>query len=532
MASPIQLMSVCALIFVLCLPTAQTGRILVIPVDGSHWINIKILMMELMKKGHELTVLAPSNSLYIDQSSEDFHVEIVPVTDSHALTRDQFEEFALKWIISNAFPKDPSTFTLAWDFIKTIKTGTSVVSLLSNLFENKDLMERLGTAGFDLVLADPYTVGGVMLSNYLKLPLVFFGRWMPSEDIHFAIAPSPLSYVPVINSRVTDRMTFSERMKNVLLYTLYLVSTRFFVYPKYDELSKRYLGTDLTVLEMYQRADIYLMKVDFVFEFPRPTMPNVVYIGGFQCQASKPLAQEFQEFMDSSKQGVVIFSLGTILKTLPLNIAREIAAGLAQLPERVIWRYTGEQPDTLGNNTKTVNWLPQNDLLGHPNTKAFLAHGGENGVYEAIYNGVPIVGIPIFGDQYENLLRLKAKGAAVMLESLLNVSSRDIVNAVRLVIDDPSYRDAMRNLSKLHRDTPIPPLDAAVFWTEFAMRHGGAGHLKATGNNLPWYQYYLLDVILALVLTVSVCLYLVWRVLKAIIRRTCCPRRSRKNKQD
>lgn len=31
---------------------------------------------------------------------------------------------------------------------------------------------------------------------------------------------------------------------------------------------------------------------------------------------------------------------------------------------------------------KVVNWLPQNDVLGHPCTMAFLSHCGVNGLYE------------------------------------------------------------------------------------------------------------------------------------------------------
>uniref|UniRef100_A0A3Q4GVZ5 UDP-glucuronosyltransferase n=1 Tax=Neolamprologus brichardi TaxID=32507 RepID=A0A3Q4GVZ5_NEOBR len=157
-----------------------------------------------------------------------------------------------------------------------------------------------------------------------------------------------------------------------------------------------------------------------------------------------------------------------------------IAAAFAKLPQKVIWKYKGDKPVGLGNNTSFVDWMPQNDLLGHPKIKLFMSHGGTNRVQEAIYHGVPIVGLPVFFDQYDNLLRLKEKGAAL-----------------HEVPSDPSYRTNMQRLSRLHRDKPVMPLDNALFWIEFVMRHKGAAHLKAESYRMHWYSYYSVDVVLS-----------------------------------
>lgn len=50
-------------------------------------------------------------------------------------------------------------------------------------------------------------------------------------------------------------------------------------------------------------------------------------------------------------------------------------------------------------------------------------------------------------------------------------------------------------LSAVHKDRPVEPLDLAVFWTEFVMRHKGADHLRPAAHDLNWIQYHSLDVI-------------------------------------
>jgi glucuronosyltransferase len=245
------------------------------------------------------------------------------------------------------------------------------------------------------------------------------------------------------------------------------------------------------------------MRVDFVFEFPRPTMPNIIYVGGFQCKPSKPLPADLEDFVQSSgEHGVIVMSLGSLVKGLPVEITNQIATAFAQLPQKVIWRLPGEPPSTLGNNTMLVKWLPQNDLLGHPKVKAFVAHGGTNGIYEAIYHKVPIVGIPLLFDQFENILRLEVRGAAKGVD-VTKLTSQNFVETLQEVLHDPSYRDSMKRLSDLHRDKPMHPLDTALFWVEFVMRNKGAAHLRTESYKLPWYSYHSLDVMCLLVAVLS-----------------------------
>ncbi|KAK7925961.1 hypothetical protein WMY93_008271 [Mugilogobius chulae] len=127
--------------------------------------------------------------------------------------------------------------------------------------------------------------------------------------------------------------------------------------------------------------------------------------------------------------------------------------------------------------------MPQKDLLGHPQIKVFVAHGGTNGVQEAIYHGVPVLGIPLYFDQYDNLLRVQ--------------------------------------------DQPMSPMDQAVFWVEYVIRHRGAPHLRTQAFKMPWFSYYCVDVLLLLLAALFGTLFCV----VALFRFLCCRNRNKIKQQ-
>lgn len=48
----------------------------------------------------------------------------------------------------------------------------------------------------------------------------------------------------------------------------------------------------------------------------------------------------------------------------------------------------------------------------HPNVKLFISHGGFFSTIETIYFGVPVIGIPIVGDQQTNIANAETAGYA------------------------------------------------------------------------------------------------------------------------
>lgn len=68
--------------------------------------------------------------------------------------------------------------------------------------------------------------------------------------------------------------------------------------------------------------------------------------------------------------------------------------------------------------------------------KAFVSHCGMNGVFEAIYHGVPVVGFPFYGDQFDIMTRVQAKGMGILMD-WSRMKEEDLYQAVVTVISDP-----------------------------------------------------------------------------------------------
>ncbi|KAK7934027.1 hypothetical protein WMY93_004923 [Mugilogobius chulae] len=523
----VSLLLLCACLCVCPVPVSG-GKVLVFPLDGSHWVNMRVLLEELHSRGHEITVVRSVDSWYIKAQSPIYRS--ITINSTTGFSEEEFGSFTAQMVRMKR--EGASVWTRVAQEIDMLKAfyemNAQMVQMMEEMFENQKLMQELKDENYDLVLTDPGLAAGVFMAHRLGLPLVLNVRWTIQGEGHEAIAPTPLSYVPIPLTELTDQMNFLQRVKNMLMYFFTRFQIWYVADSNYKPFVLKYFGPDVHYMELFQSADIWLMRNDFIFEFPRPTMPNVVYMSGFQCKPAKPLSPELEEFVQSAgEHGVIIMTLGTLVAELPEDITEEIAAAFALLPHKVVWRHKGRRPSTLGNNTLLVDWLPQNDLLGHKQTKLFVAHGGTNGIQEAISHGVPLVGLPLMFDQQDNFFRMEVRGVAKVVDISL-VNREMFLSALKEVLYEPKYAQNMKRLSELHRDQPLKPLDKAMFWIEFVMRHRGAKHLVSQSYKLSKVQYYCLDVLLFLLALTALGVCALAKTLQVLWRALFC--RSKKDK--
>uniref|UniRef100_A0A673G052 UDP-glucuronosyltransferase n=1 Tax=Sinocyclocheilus rhinocerous TaxID=307959 RepID=A0A673G052_9TELE len=506
--------------------SAEAGKLLVIPSDGSHWLGMKPIVEELGRRGNQVVVVFPEASLSMGPSEQTTTLTY-PVNYTKAELEANLAD-QLNTILSIDISTDLAKFQ---SFI--ISLDVLPMFILRNtegLLFNKDSMKKLQDYNFDAILTDPFEPVGAIAGEYLSVPAIYMLINHPcGVDTLASQCPAPASYVPQAFTHFTDHMNLWQRNLN-LVRTLLQPMACGRMFARADETASHVLQRKTSMMEIMSRAALWFLRFDFAVEFPRPVMPNMVMIGATVSQKPKPLSQELEDFVNGSgEHGFVVFTLGSMVSQLPEAKAREFFEAFRQIPQRVLWRYTGPVPENAPKNVKLMKWLPQNDLLGHPKVKAFITHGGSHGIYEGICNGVPMVMLPLFGDQGDNVQRLVSRGVAETL-SIYDLTSEKLLVALRKVINDKSYKEKMTELSAIHRDRPIEPLDLAVFWTEFVMRHKGAAHLRPAAHELNWIQYHSLDVIGFLILILVTVIFVTVKSCMFCFRK--CFKKTQKKKKE
>ncbi|NP_001018306.2 UDP-glucuronosyltransferase 2A2 precursor [Danio rerio] len=524
------------LVLIFIFSFTHAGNVLVLPGEYSHWQNMRNVVDELLNRNHTVTVLVCSASPTINFTQQErFQYLVFEVPLSAQELDGASEELIHIW---TQHPS-PNRLQTALQIIELLgRVRVMHRAMCDSMLRNDALIAQLSALKFDVLFNDPMFMCADLLAEMLGLPLVLSVRISPGFCLERMCGqmPAPPSFVPITQTVLTDRMCFMERVQNMIANIVFSVSFYIVAWISLDSYYTDVLGKPTTMCETMGKADIWLIRTYWDFEYPRPFPPNFKFVGGLHCKPAKPLSKEMEEFVQSSgDHGVVVFSLGSMIKNLTSERANTIAAALGQIPQKVVWRYSGKTPETLAPNTKIYDWIPQNDLLGHPKTKAFITHGGTNGLYEAIYHGVPMVGLPLFADQPDNLLHMKTKGAAVVLD-INTLESKDLVDALKTVLNNPSYKESIMRLSRIHHDQPMKPLDQAVYWIEFVMRNKGAKHLRVQAHELSWYQYHCLDVA-AFLLSIAALITFLWVkaccfLFRRCVRKTRPERKTQKSKNE
>ncbi|XP_058066943.1 UDP-glycosyltransferase UGT5-like [Anopheles bellator] len=496
-----------------CIAQLEAYRILCVhPSSGrSHVLVGQALLKGLAERGHEVTMVSPYK---LSKPVANYREIVVNKVDLDSMTKDFLQK-------------------------NTGRSPSMMITLFQSQFQSAEMALQdpqfvaIKNEHFDLVIVGFFVADFVLgLGPHFNAPtVVLFSAGLSKLTADFVGNPRAVSTVPSILLGGRGPMSFADRVKNFLVAgienAVSAASAHFqAAYYERNFPSDRYPP----YADVRKNASLVLLNTHFSQTMPRPYLPNMVEVGGLQIKPKPdPLPEDIREWLDgASEHGAVYFCLGSNLKSSDLPPAKldAILKTFAKLKQRVLLKWESDTIPNAPPNVLSKAWLPQDDVLAHPNVKLFISHGGLGGTSEAKYHGVPVLGIPIFAEQDQNIQALVDEGIAMMLD-YKQLDERSFSRAVNIMVREHRYRERAKELSALYRDRPQSAMDLACYWVEYVARHKGAPHLHYPGADMSFLERESLDVIAFLL----VATYLTLKALKLVIGFTWRKLFRRSNKK-
>lgn len=393
---------------------------------------------------------------------------------------------------------------------------TGIGEMMTNLtLHNENFRRFLNTEPrphFDVVLMEIVLCEALLgLGPFFNAPLVGISTFGASKwTADLVGTPNMASYVVHPFMGYSHRMSFWQRLSNsaanwldeILVPTLYM--------PKQRALYDLHFGGPgkPTFDDVRHNVSMVLLNTHVSLGFPRPYAPNMIEAGGWHIDSKQQkLPANLQRFLDEAKGGAIYFSLGSNVKSTMFadGVLEELFHVFAELADmRIIFKGEAEDAQALQKiapNALILAWCPQQAILAHPNVKLFITHGGLLSTTESIHYGVPVIGIPIFGDQMMNMRNAEVAGYAVTID-FLKLNGVTLRAAIKEALFNPTYDRMAKTISSRYHDRIETPLQTAVYWIEYVARHKECTHLRSPSIRFPFYKLHNLDVSIVLLLIV------------------------------
>ncbi|KAK5642052.1 hypothetical protein RI129_008219 [Pyrocoelia pectoralis] len=458
----------------------------------SHYQLGDRILKELAARGHEVTIISPFQE---KEKIKNFRTIVI---------ENPFEALAGNMVDMFAMSNDNMLSTI-------VKLDTVILPYIENTLNSSNVQKLIkSNEKFDIVILERLMNDAFHgFCAHFEAHCVILSPVPTSSWTNIQMGNTgPPSYVPELSSRFSSKMNFFERAYNFLGYLFYITWFHAFTVPLHNEVMHKYFTNVPHFYDVYYNVSLMLINTHTAVHPPVPRLPNMIEIGGYHIKPPKTIPKDLKDYLDNAKEGVILFSMGSNLrsKDLPADKRRAILNSFSKLKENVLWKWENESMSDLPRNVKLSKWVPQNDVLAHPNVKLFVTHGGLLSTLEAIYHGIPVIGIPVFGDQYSNMKIAEDYGYGISVPyEYLN--EERLTAALEQGLKNPTFSDVAKRRSKIMHDDPVKPLDKAIFWIEYILRQNGGKHLKSSALSLNILQYLLLDVIgfICIIISIPIC---------------------------
>jgi len=224
-----------------------------------------------------------------------------------------------------------------------------------------------------------------------------------------------------------------------------------------------------SIEEILRNVSLHVNNLELLVDFPRPFAPHVINVGGITVPSTSnaELPKEWKEVLERRPRAALV-SFGSVAKSsaMPADYKVSLKETMKAFPDvTFIWKYEEEEAavddfaDAIRKDAPNVvltQWMPQMDILAHPNLAFFISHGGTGSILEAITRGVPMVMIPLFGDHHRNAVGVARRGAGLVLRKGCLSSTVLLQDAIREILK-AERRKAARDVAFAISRRPFTP---------------------------------------------------------------------------
>nr|BAG75096.1 ecdysteroid UDP-glucosyltransferase [Autographa nigrisigna nucleopolyhedrovirus] len=505
-------------IFLFILKTESAKILAVFPTPAySHQSVFRVYIRALAERGHEIYVIKPSTRVSYTDPLADFELRGNITEIDATLSEDYFKRLVKE---SSVFRKrglisDSNTVT-AHNYLGLVR----MISDQFDLPKVKQFIGRRDEYQFDLLVTEAYMDYPLVFSHlFNNLPVIQISSgYAVAENFETmgAVSRHPVYYPNMWRDKFRDLNVWETI--NEIYMEIRLQNEFSKLADEQDKMLKDQFGRNTpSVHQLRNRVEMLFVNTHAVFDNNRPVPPSVQYLGGLHLVEQKEPSYQFQnshrfhlggmvkEFLDNSTRGAIYVSFGSGIVTsdMDMEFLDMFLEVFAKLPYDVLWKYDGIVPiSKLPLNVLTQAWFDQYQVLKHPNVKAFVTQGGVQSTDEAIEALVPMIGLPMMGDQAFNTNKYVELGIGRALNTN-TVNTEQLIDAITDVAEDPHYRKHLLQLRNMIRHQMISPLQKAIWYTEHVINNKGRTWLKTKAANVSYSDYVMVYIFVPFV-TISV----------------------------
>ncbi|KAF7264257.1 hypothetical protein GWI33_000423 [Rhynchophorus ferrugineus] len=388
-----------------------------------------------------------------------------------------------------------------------------------------DLIHNVRNESYDLMLVEHHWQTYFALKDVYKTPMVGIISFPLTITTMDGIGLERHPYIePDMLLRFSEPNSFIRRLASWSFNWAFRFFYNFYFRTIFDDQIRRHFGnTSRTSYELSREFSLLIGQSNNALDNSVASARNFIPVSSVHVRPKKALPQDLASFLNKTKNDVIYFSLGTNVKMSKIapEARKKIFNVLGSLPYTILWKYDKDiVPEDTPKNFYTRLWYPQQDVLAHPKVKLFITQGGLQSIDEALDRKVPMLIIPIFGDQPNNADRCVSKKIAEKID-IQTFTKEELRSKILQLIDGPIYREHIEKQFAIANDQPMSGLDTAIFWIEYVIRHKGAPHLRSPLLDLPFYQYYLLDIYSFLGVAIAVILAVIYFTMKFTLLTVC-----------